>query len=358
LRPNHRIWATLAEAMGWSTAAGGGWYPLDYPVLPVNPALDLQTSAQPGKAANIAEKAEEGPAESEEFSLEPGYPIKAVICCGDSFHGYLSPLRPALEKAELAIYFGTFPTRTRDLAHWSFPAQVWAEQNHLSFSNDRALQWGARLVEPREGCRSGLAFWSSLAQRFGDVERLDWQKFFPWVNEDGRADHQSFYDWLLNLSPLTHGRSVEEIKAATPKLSFWPVPQEAPTGKTAPWKAPAVLPTEPLPEEEPLPLYYQFGPVVSRSTEASGWWPWLQDLEDLEAVQINPATAASLGVENGEEIVVTNHNGSFIGHARLTRMVPRWLVWSPHRLETNRVLVHKKDQNMAEAAEILKGFLS
>jgi anaerobic selenocysteine-containing dehydrogenase len=359
LRPNHRIWSTLAEAMGWSAEPGGGWYPLDFPVLPVNPALDLQTSKKPaGRAPDTKESEEEGPEESEEFALEPGHPIKAVICCGDSFYEFLSPLRPALEKAEQAIYFGTFPTRTWNQVHWFFPAQVWAEQNHLSFSNDRAMQWGGRLVEPREGCRSGLAFWSSLAQRFGDVEHLDWKKFFPWVKEDGRADHQSFYNWLLDLSPLTHGRQVEEIIAATPSLSFWPVPEGTPTGKTAPWKAPAVLPTEPVLEEEPLPLYYQFGQVVIRSTEASAWWPWLKDLEDLEAVQLNPATAAVLGVENGEEIVVSNHNGGFIGHARLTRMVPRWLVWSPHRLETNRVVVHKKDQDMAAAAEILKEFLS
>jgi hypothetical protein len=39
-------------------------------------------------------------------------------------------------------------------------------------------------------------------------------------------------------------------------------------------------------------------------------------------------------------------------------MVPRWLVWSPHRLETNRVVVHKKDQSGEEAAQILKEFLS
>lgn len=358
LRPNHRIWSTLGEAMGWSSKPGGGWYPLDFPVLPVNPALDLQTSAEPGGSPGAKGKEEAGPAESEEFFLEPGNPIKAVICCGDSFYDYLSPLRPGLEKANLAIYFGSFPTRTWNQAQWSFPAQVWAEQNHLSFSNDRAMQWGGRLVEPREGCRSGLAFWSSLAQRFGDVERLDWKKFFPWVKEDGRADHQSFYNWLLDLSPLTHGRQVEEISAATPSLSFWPVQEEASTGKASPWKAPAVLPSEPLREGKSLPLYYQSGQVVSQSTEASAWWPWLKDLEDLEAVHLNPATAAILGIENGEEITVANNNGGFIGHARLTRMVPRWLVWSPHKQEANRVVVHKKSQNVAEAAEILQGFLS
>jgi anaerobic selenocysteine-containing dehydrogenase len=358
LRPNHLIWSTLAEAMGGSAESDGGWYPLDFPVLPVNPALDLQTPAKPGRARDPEAKEEEGQEKSDEFSLEPGHPIKAVICCGDSFYDFLSPLRPGLEKAGLVIYFGAFPTRTWNQAHWFFPAQVWAEQDHLSFSNDRAMQWGARLVEPREGCRSGLAFWNSLAQRFGDVERLDWKKFFPWVRENGRADHRSFYNWLLDRSPLTHGCSVEEILAATPSLSFWPVNEEAFPGKASLWKAPAVLPTEPLPEGEPLPLHFQSGQVVNQAAEASAWWPWLKDLEDLEAIHLNPDTAAILGIENGEEIIVANHNNGFNGHARLTRMVPRWLVWSPHRLETNRVVVHKKDQNRAEAAAILKDFLS
>ena len=75
-------------------------------------------------------------------------------------------------------------------------------------------------------------------------------------------------------------------------------------------------------------------------------------------VHLNPATAAILGIENGEEIVVGNHNNEFVGHARITRIVPPWLVWSPHRLETNRVVVHKKDQSGEEAAQILKEFLS
>jgi len=350
-RPNHRVWPTMAAAMGWSRR-GSGWYPLDFAFLPVNPCLDLEEDEEPAEEPLLE------PEESEPFCLEPGHPIKAVICSGNSFSTFLAPLRKVLEKAELVVYFGAYPTETYWQSHWAFPAQVWAEQNTLSFTNDRALQWGPRLVAPKEGCRSGLAFWNGLARRYGDIKRLEWKSFFPWEQEDGQADHRAFYDWLLQLSPLTRGYQVQDLMPPSASLHQWPAEAEALPTRRQPWLAPEVLPGEAVSQGDGLPLYFQTGPLVSQSTEASSWWPWLKDLEDRQAVQVHPAIAEVLGIDNGEEVVVEGADGGFSGRARVTRTVPRWLIWSATPLEGNRVIIHRPEQSAADAAARLREILS
>ena len=50
-------------------------------------------------------------------------------------------------------------------------------------------------------------------------------------------------------------------------------------------------------------------------------------------MQVHPAIAAVLGIDNGEEVVVEAADGGFTGRARVTRMVPRWLIWSATLLD-------------------------
>ena len=65
-------------------------------------------------------------------------------------------------------------------------------------------------------CISGC----SMAQRIGDVEPLEKKQYFPWVEEWGRANHELFYNWLLELSPLTHGHTIEKISLRNSKAEF------------------------------------------------------------------------------------------------------------------------------------------
>jgi len=355
---SYGIWLTLCTAMGWTVKPNAGWYPLESGLPRFNCDSDIELPA-----------AESIPPPAGPFPYQPldrqeqDLAFKALIASGNCLADFFLPLRPQLKRAELVGFFGSFPNFTCEQSHAVFPAAAWAERDGLCFSNDRALQWANRVVAPADACRSGLDFWSGLAQRFG------WQEFFPWVKKNDRADQAGFYDWLLKRSPDTQGCELAQIRAAD-HLQSWPADPEklvrrqppvfAPDGvRLQPALPPAEIGAQESPEAEDLfPLAYHSTRVASRSTDAGRWWPWTAELEDENAVQIHPDIARILGIENGDEVVVAGRRGCIDGRAWLSRMVSRRAIWSPQRLDESRVLVHKKGQSGEDALNRLKADLA
>ena len=362
-RLNYSIWLTMAMAMGWINVSGGGWYPLDSGVPRITQNPDIQD-----RDSFVDSFEEEGDPngllkELTVIAQDPESPVKAIICSGNCLNDFLSPIRNIVKGMDLVIYFGSFPNATWNFSHMVFPATLWAERNGLCFSNDRAIQWSEKIIEPVDGCRSGLDFWMGLARRLGDVKHLQWEPYFPWKKEDGLADHVAFYNWLLDQSPDTAGCDVDRLRGSGDgsKLVFWPFHEgTADRAKIKPTHAPAAI--EPLIQEQEekksYPLCFQATRIISRSGDSSQWWPWTQELELENAVQINPETAQALGIENGDEVLVSGAEGKMEGRAWISRMVPRWMVWSPRHLGERRVLVHKRGQTSEEAIHILGEFFN
>jgi anaerobic selenocysteine-containing dehydrogenase len=352
--PSHGIWLTLCTAMGWTAKSDSGWYPLETGIPGFNCDSDIELPA-----------ADSIPPRAGFFPYQPSgtrarkLAFKALVASGNCLADFFLPLRSQLRDAELVAFFGAFPNITCEQSHVVFPAAAWAERDGLFCSNDRALQWADRIATPADACRSGLDFWSGLAQRFG------WQEYFPWFKKNGRADPVAFYEWLLRRSPDTHGCDLSRIRA-TDELLFWPadteklVHQQPPifvsnNGKLRPTQPPAeITPRETSASEDMYPLAYQSTRVVSRSSDAANWWPWTAELEDEKAVQIHPDTAQILGIENGDEVVVAGSRTCTEGRAWLSRMVDRRMIWSPQRLDETRVRVHKKGQAGEDALNLLK----
>ena len=93
---------------------------------------------------------------------------------------------------------------------------------------------------------------------------------------------------------------------------------------------------------------------MTRSGDASQWWPWTKELEDEMGIQIHPQVAEALKVENGETIVVASEDETIEGPAYISRMVTPRLVWSLQRMRADHVLVFRKGQAPEEARELLK----
>ncbi len=349
--PYHGIWLTLARAMGWADISGGGWYPLEAGWPKLDPTGDISESdRQPSdvKKTGVAPYQFTTDWVAAAGDMEP----RALICTGNCLNDFFSPFQHRLKDMDLVTYFGTYPNLTRRLSHMVFPAAVWAERDGLCFTNDRALQWGSRIVRPSDACRSGLGLWIRLAQRFG------WEEYFPWRKENGLADHTAFYNWILNQLPETAGCQVDQLRD-TSRLLCWPVQDKTQTPpKIAPMHAPTgIEPTVPSEEEEPFPLQFQATRIISRAADAVHWWPWIAELQAENAVQIHPETAQALGIENGDDILVSGAKETMEGRAWISRMVPRWMVWSPRKLGERRVVAHKKEQTSQEAFNILKELL-
>lgn len=360
---DYGIWRTMAAAMNWSGREGGGWYPIDSgrPEIDVSadvgdePWKDLEWLF--GDHHTLAKYVLEAGKSGEKPE------INAMIGSGNCLNHFLAVVRPHVADMDLVSHFGSVPNDTYKLSHLVFPAAGLPEQDTLCFSNDRAVQWAGKIVDPKPGCRSGLDFWAGLAQRFG------WEEHFPWTGEDGRADHRAFYDWLLELSPLLEGISVDSLTAQMDKgvLEFWPTAEKAlvkpeppmfPTadGKIAPTRA--ALPTKPAAAEtDQFPFVLHVSPALSRIRDTASWWPWTNELENDCTVQIHPSTAVILGIENGNEIMLEGPEGEMEGLAALSRMVPEGMVWTLHPFNGNKALVRKKGMTSKEALNALRELL-
>ncbi len=354
--PYHRSWLTLASAMGWVGRPGGGWYPLEAGRPRLDAAGDIgeETAGPVPSADTVYPYQVRGPA-----SPAAGE-IRAIIGSGNCFNDFFRPFGDLARKLDLTVHFGAFPNRTRDLSHLVFPATLWPERDGIVFSNDRAVQWGPRIVQPTGACGTGLDFWTRLAARLG------WDDHFPWRLETGAADVSAFYDWLLDRTPETAGIRVEALRSAEPgSITRWPSDPDAdirPTppeyGRFAnrpyridPQPAPETL--TPPPESPDYPLVFQATRVAPRSGDAGHRWPWIEELTPTDWVQIHPDTAAALCIDEGAEVRVVGPGVVLTGRAWISRMVPPRTVWAAERLGVDRVLVHRAGQSREEAISCL-----
>jgi anaerobic selenocysteine-containing dehydrogenase len=355
------IWRTMAAVMGWTGKKGGGWYPLDSGWPPLSSCRDLQSP-------NV-EEANEKPHGGSSASLSDlltgvtigrADPPRAIICSGNCLDDFGLQLTSGNEGAPLTAYFGLVSNGTADASHMVFPAQAWAERDCLFFSNDRAILWGRKIVEAPDGARSGLDFWMGLAKRFG------WEDQYPWQSDDGRADLEGFFDWLLNQNPATKGCHAEILRNTTDSGEFvyWPLEEIQPshthststaeTSEDIALTPATVLENPPDESEELYPLYLE--------VPDTGFWTEVvcepSELQSARVLQINPEVANALGIQTGEEVAVYGPAGSLEVRAWITRMVPRWLVQLRHGFNQKRVLVCKKGQSSQQALNILKELLS
>lgn len=352
---SYGIWPTLGTAMGWIGSTGGGWYPLDSTTPPLDPCLGVERGDTDQTLPTKGTHTNGETADLKKTFSEADGSVRAVLCSGDFLGNIASPSRNLATGPDLIVHFGSFPNATRDLAHLVLPSTLWAENSGLCFSVDQALQWGERILAPETGCRSGLDFWVGLAKRFG------WQKDFPWTKDDGSTDSSAFYQWVLDNSPATHGCKLNRLKSTKRDTNWirWPFKREKNTGrKMDPIFAPVTLePPSRTSDQAAFPLYFQKTPLISRSEKAGNWWPWTHHLEQEDAIQIHPETARALGIENGDDILVSSPVGTLSGRAWISRMVPPWMVSSSRNSVGERVLVHKADRTREETRNILRELL-
>ncbi|MGB6067183.1 MAG: molybdopterin-dependent oxidoreductase [Desulfomonilaceae bacterium] len=356
----HGIWPTMSAAMGWTGKKGGGWYPLDAGQPPLSASADLEVA--------VSKETGQNPEADSSVSLDDFVakvtssqvdPPQAIICSGNHLDNFLGRLAERKVDTPLMAYFGPVANRAEQASHIVFPAQTWAERDDLFFTNDGAIRWGRKIVEPPCEARSGLDFWIGLARRF------QWDDRFPWQSEDGSADPVAFFDWLLDQNPATKGCTIETLRNASDKGDFvyWPFDRNR-SGRTP--STPRLEPTEETPlalspeledlsrgSEEPYPLYLEVPDAVSRAE----FCPGREALKNGRVLQINPETANALGIQTGDEVSVQGPDAIVEARAWLTRMVPRWLVYLQQGPKQKKVFVRRKGQSSQEALNILKELL-
>lgn len=347
------IWAALAAALNRPGIKGSGWYPLEAALPPINPHQGIAglNSQDIGQKTSTYQSWKV----FKENYLKGLIPARSILCSGDIPENVFSFLRDSAAEPALTATFAAFPNATLGMANWVFPAVLWAEKSGLCFSNDREVYWAGKIIEPKAGCRSGLDFWIGLAKRFG------WPEAFPWFQEDESADHQAFSQWVIDYSPVLKGCRLDQLLPSShpPDFFSWFIKDERQTKakiKTVP--APKVVEQASQTRDKScFPLFFQKTSLVSRSGLAGNLWPWTQNLEEEEALQINPRAAQALGLENGDSILILSPGRTREGRAWISRMVPHWMVASAMAIEGDWVMVQKMDQTNEEALALLREFL-
>lgn len=352
--PTYGIWPTLMTALGCGETKGSGWVPLAGTTPPLDPTRGLTAGVAQKRPHDKEDPAPETIQEPREMSKKVPDTPRAILYWGDCLSNFFPFPENLAEGLELMACFGAFPDTTQGLSQMIFPSTLWPEKNGLCFSNDRAIQWAEKIVEPRQGCRTGLDFWSGLAKRFG------WSEAFPWTREDGSTDQEAFYQWVFEGGSVLKGCTLDQLRdpERVSNLCFWSAEEGDGDRKIEPTPAPEIL-KSPFRDVGPedFPFTFQKTPFVARSEVAGPYWPWTRQLEEEEAVQINPETAQVLNIENGDVILISSPAKIMEGRAWISRLVPRWMVASPRSSGGDWVLVHKVDQTSDEALNLLREWL-
>jgi anaerobic selenocysteine-containing dehydrogenase len=343
---HYGIWRTMARVMGWLQSTGGGWYPLESGTPPLDSTIGLEEVAPAVSGIAVPASPRQSGCFHPKFLDE--LQVRALIGSGNCLEDFLSPLNKRVNDLDLAVYFGSFPNRTRQAAHMVFPAAAWAERDCVGFTDDGAVQWSPRIVKPGDACRTGLGFWMRLAQRFG------WEEYFPWKKANGLADQKAFFQWLFEKSPQTGGLQIDQIAEAGMSI-WWRQNTASPQDDGPLLTAPDAIAAPPVSDDpSAYPLGFQATRAVTRSGDASRWWPWTRELEDEIGIRIHPLVAQALEIDNGAPILVASENEVIEGRAAVSRAVPPGLVWSLQRMQADRVIVYRKGQAPEEARERLK----
>ena len=257
--------------------------------------------------------------------------IRAIYCIGENpadSEADVAHARQLLEGLDLLIVQDIFLTRTAELADVVFPASVaWAEAEGTVTSSERRVQRVRPAVPPPGQARADIDILAALANRMG----ANW----------GQPSAQDLWDELRSLSPVHQGMTWDRLESEGGLQ--WPCPDETHPGSPFlhGWlwepdlgsRPPAPFsvvhhegPKEGLTEEFPLRL--TTGRVLDSYNTGVQSDGFNSPIRSGDALDVNPADAAQLGVVDGERVRVTSPRGSVEMRVRIQSDLPVGLVFA------------------------------
>ncbi|MGC8659204.1 MAG: molybdopterin oxidoreductase family protein [Desulfomonilaceae bacterium] len=353
------IWEAIADAMGWAGHDGGGWYPLDSGRPVIDLTKDARSSQGSYLAGNFTSYTDiKNLLESAVTNQEPS--IRTLICTGNSIEDYFAPLAPLSTKLDTIAYFGVSQNATSKLANLVFPAALWPEKDSLFFTDDRRICWARHLVTPGRNFRSGLDFWTGLADRLGLGEH------FPWRDEQGQPDPEAFRNWILAQSPDTSGCNLAPIESqqSTALFGMWPCAGSSLKDPVIPElkQRESLLPVDFLYETptdlDLYPLYCESPSALARSVVPDFQWMGPGRSDATYNLQLNPEIADALQINMGDTVYLESRYKIVEALAWISRSIPVWMAYSNRPIGEKRVLVYRKGDSRETARFILKDMLT
>ena len=229
-----------------------------------------------------------------------------------------------LEKVDFLVCNDIFNTETTRFADVVFPATAWSEDDGTFTNSERRVNRVRKAVEAPGESRPNWWVFREIAKRLGQ----------EWASASG----QEIWDnEISELAPALKGIKYRRIENDGLQ---WPCPDEDHPGTVCmhaggkftcglgifnpvDWTPPAEVPDA----EYPLVLSTGRRLYHYHTRTQTGRCGGLNDLLGEETADISLADAAALGVADGEKVKVSSRRGQVTVTARVTRQVPKGLVW-------------------------------
>ena len=282
--------------------------------------------------------------------------IKGAYCIGenpadseaDSEHA-----RELLAGLDILVVQDIFMTRTAELADVVLPSSVgWAECDGTVTSSERRVQRVRAAVPPPGECRHDHDIIGELARRMG----VDW----------GDPSPEELWDELRSLSPLHQGMSWGRLEAegglqwpcpsadhpGSPFLHGWLWEEDLGGREPSPFSMTEHEgPKEELTEEFPLRLTTGRALDSYNTGVQSGGFD--NPIRYGDALDVNPADAAALGIQDGEQVLVSSPRGSVEMPIRIQPDIPVGLTFTtfhfPDLVDINTITNDEWDRESGTA---------
>ena len=236
--------------------------------------------------------------------------------------------RKMLEGLDFLVVQDIFMTRTAEMADVVLPASIaWAESNGTVTSSERRVQRVRAAVTPPGEARDDIQIIFDIAARMGH----NW----------GTPDAEELWDELRSLSPMHAGMSWERLEdegglqwpcpsldhPGSPFLHSWLWADDLDGRDPAPFSAVVHQgPKEELSEQFPLRL--TTGRALDSYNTGVQSGGFNSPIRYGDALDMNPADAADLGIEDGEKVKVASARGSVEMAVRYQPDIPKGLTFT------------------------------
>ncbi len=306
---------------------------------------------------------------------EKPYPVKSLFIAGSNpvlTWPNSNRMREALEKVEFLAVMDLFMTETAKYADLFLPSVTFLERYELCdyYSVIFGIPYmilRKKVIEPLGESKSDVEFWLELAKRMG------YREYFPWETVE------EMLDYVLKPTGLTVKDLIDKYPAGlwTGKVKYGEYRErgfKTPSGKAELYSDTLgdlgydPLPAFKEPRESPLtdkskeyPLILTTGARVVAFTHSQlRNVDKLRKLEPEAFVEINPETADSYGIQDGEMVVIKTERGEIEIRARVTDRIAPGVINIPHGWDNANVnvLTYEKPGDPVSGCPELKALLA